>query len=69
MQQNSHPESYRSFELLGDLYISKKQPLLNKEAARTNYNKSLELALKYFSENSINVNRVKGKINNLEINS
>ena len=69
LQQNSHPESYRSFELLGDLYISKKQPLLNKEAARTNYNKSLELALKYFSENSINVNRVKGKINNLEINS
>ena len=69
LQQNSHPESYRSFELLGDLYISKKQPLLNKEAARTNYNKSLELALKYFSENSVNVNRVKGKINNLEINS
>ena len=69
LQQNSHPESYRSFELLGDLYISKKQPLLNKEAARTNYNKSLELALKYFSKNSVNVNRVKGKINNLEINS
>ena len=69
LQQNSHPESYRSFELLGDLYMSEKQPLLNKEAAKDNYNKSLELALKYFSENSVNVNRVKGKINNLEINS
>ena len=47
LQQNSHPESYRSFELLGDLYISKKQPLLNKEAARTNYNKSLEYLNKF----------------------
>ena len=71
MQQNSHPESYRSFELLGDLYISnlEKQPLLNKEAAKTNYNKSLKLSLKYFSGDSINVNRIKDKINTLEINN
>lgn len=70
LQQNSHPESYRSFELIGDLYMNtlEKQQLLNKEAATINYNKSLELALKYFSENSVNVNRVKDKINHLEIN-
>ena len=31
LQQNSHPESYRSFELLGDLYMNtlEKQQLLN----------------------------------------
>lgn len=71
LQQNSHPESYRSFELLGDLYISKlgEQPVFNKEAAKANYNKSLELALKYFSGDSININRIKGKINNLEVNN
>ena len=70
LQQNSHPESYRSFELLGDLYMNtlEKQQLLNKDTAKTNYNKSLELALKYFSENSVNVNRVKDKINHSEIN-
>lgn len=67
LQQNSHPESYRSFELLGDLYISnlEKEPLLNKEAAKTNYDKSLELALKYFSADSFNINRIKGKINRI----
>jgi len=71
LQQNSHPESYRSFELLGDLYISnlEKQPILNKELAKTSYNQSLELALKYFSKDSINVNRMKDKVNNLAINN
>jgi tetratricopeptide (TPR) repeat protein/DNA-binding CsgD family transcriptional regulator len=71
LQQNFHPESYRSFELLGDLHISnlEKQPLLNKEAAKSNYNKSLELAQKYFSGVSVNVNRVKDKIIALEINN
>ena len=71
LQQNSHPESYRSSELLGDLYISnlEKEPLLNKDAAKTSYGKSLELALKYFPEDSLNVNRIKGKINNLRINN
>lgn len=70
LQQNSHPESYRSFELLGDLYLNnlKKQAVLDKEAAKGSYNNSLELALKYFPEDSLNVNRIKAKINNLERN-
>jgi tetratricopeptide (TPR) repeat protein len=57
LEQNSHPEVYRSFELLGDLHS-----ISNKELALTNYNKSLKLALKYFSEDSMNVNRIRGKI-------
>ncbi|WP_106874782.1 tetratricopeptide repeat protein [Candidatus Phycorickettsia trachydisci] len=64
LQQNSHPESYRSFELLGDLYMSNigKQPILNKQVARINYDKSLKLALKYFLKDSLNVKRIKGKV-------
>lgn len=57
LEQNSHPEVYRSFELLGDLHS-----ISNKELSLTNYNKSLKLALKYFSEDSMNVNRIRGKI-------
>lgn len=57
LEQNAHPEVYRSFELLGDLYS-----ISNKELALTHYNKSLKLALKYFSADSMNVNRIRSKI-------
>lgn len=65
LESKNHPESYRSYELLGDLY---KKMNKSKEEIIENYNRSLELALKYFDKQSINVGRVKSKIKSNYIN-
>lgn len=67
LQSHSHPEHYRSFELLGDMYKEAldKQAALNKEIVVTHYKKSLTLALKYFPIDSENTRRIQRKINDL----
>lgn len=63
LESKNHPESYRSYELLGNLYKDMKKPA--KEIIK-NYNHSLELALKYFDKESININRINRKISILQ---
>lgn len=47
--RNMHPESYRSFELMGDL----KMLLSEDKAAISNYHRALELAMQSFSKKSM----------------
>lgn len=64
LDSSVHPETYRSFELLGDLYnISLNTNIIsNKDKVIDLYEKSLSLAIKSFPEESINVQRIKSKI-------
>tara|TARA_B110000503_G_scaffold23960_1_gene37646 strand:- start:1852 stop:5037 length:3186 start_codon:yes stop_codon:yes gene_type:complete len=59
LQNNNHPESYRSFELLGDLYAHQK---VNQISTIDSYQKSLEQALRHFDKNSVNVKRLQRRI-------
>lgn len=63
LESKNHPESYKSRELLGDLYTAMEKS--QKEITK-NYKKSLELALKYFDKQSTNVERIKSKVNTLQ---
>ena len=65
LENKKHPESYRSYELLGDLH--KEMARLKKEIIE-NYNHSLELALKYFNKKSANIKRISSKIKALQKN-
>ena len=65
LESKNHPESYRSYELFGDLYLKMQK---TKEDVIQNYQKSLQLALKYFDEESTNVQRLNDKINALQNN-
>lgn len=62
--QNAHPESYRSYELMGDL----KMLLSDYKAAMNDYHRALELAEKYFSKESMHIIRIKDKIYNITQN-
>lgn len=58
LKKHSHPEYYRSFELIGDI----NEALSKTEIAKQDYLEALELAKKYFPQNSSNIRRLIEKI-------
>lgn len=72
LEKTSHPEIYRSLELLGDIYKKKSQNEMESEGKTLKYkflkDKALEyfkqsfaVAQKYYPENSSNANRLRAK--------
>lgn len=58
LNKHSHPECYRSFELIGDI----NKALFKTKIAEKNYQEALELAQKHFPQDSSNIKRIVEKI-------
>ncbi|KDO02263.1 tetratricopeptide repeat protein [Rickettsia tamurae] len=58
LKRHSHPEYYRSQELIGDI----NKALFKTETAKQNYLEALELAKKYFPQDSANIKRITKKL-------
>ena len=67
LNAKNHPESYRSLELLGDLYVKKatsQSADICKRKAAVFFQQSLELAGRYFPSDSDIIKRIKSKLCN-----